>query len=396
MSSVNILKSKFLLDPSVTYLNFGSFGACPKPVFEKYQQFQLQLEREPVQFIAGNGIAYIKKSREALAEFCNCDAEDLVYVPNPTFAINIIAKNLKLNADDEILSTNLEYGAMDRTWNYYCGLSKAKYIRQHIELPLTDKETFLENFWKGYSSKTKAIFISQITSATGLILPVKEICERAKELNLLTIVDGAHVPGHVKLDLKELKADFFTGACHKWMMTPKGSSFLYVKKEFQSNLDPLIISWGYESDSPSSSPFLDYHQFNGTRDFSAYLVIQDAIDFMKENNWTNVAADCRKLVKNNAERFGELLETKLLSPVTDEFLGQMISLPIKTNTPELLQKKLFTDYKIEIPVMRQQSNIYIRYSINAFNSQNDLDNLFDALKHIKNTTGFTLQKTVVA
>ena len=148
MNSALPLKSQFLLDPSITYLNFGSFGACPKPVFEKYQQLQLELEREPVQFIAVNGIAYIKKSREALAAFCNCNADDLVYVPNPTFAINIIAKNLTLKEGDEILSTNLEYGAMDRTWNYYCERSNSKYVRQPITLPLTDKKSFLENFWK--------------------------------------------------------------------------------------------------------------------------------------------------------------------------------------------------------------------------------------------------------
>ncbi len=390
MNSNSHLKSQFLLDPAITYLNFGSFGACPKPVFDEYQRLQLELEREPVQFITVNGISYIKKSREALADYCNCEADEIVYVPNPTFAINIVAKNLQLNEGDEILSTNLEYGAMDRTWNYYCGLSKAHFIRQAIPLPLTSVDEFLENFWKGYSPRTKAVFISQITSATGLILPVKEICERAKELNLVTIVDGAHVPGHVNLDLSQLKADYYTGACHKWMMTPKGSSFLYVKKEFQNLLDPLVVSWGYESANPTSSQFLDYHQFNGTRDFSAYLVIPKAIEFMREQNWTQVAADCRTIVKNNALKFADLLETSPLAPVTDQFLGQMLSLPVKTQTPELLQKALYSDFKIEIPVMRQQNNIYIRFSLNAFNTQEDLDKLFEALSLIKNTKGFTM------
>ncbi len=377
----------FLLDSSIAYLNFGSFGACPKPVFEDYQRWQLHLEQEPVQFIAVNGSGYMETSRKALGKYINCDADDLVFTPNPTFAINIIAKNLNLKEGDEILATNLEYGAMDRTWNYYCELYKSRYVRQPITLPLVDKESFLEAFWRGYSSRTKAIFISQITSSTGIILPVKEICDKAKSLGLITIVDGAHVPGHVKLDLSGLNADVFTGACHKWMMTPKGSSFLYVTKELQKDLDPLIISWGYESANPSGSQFLDYHQFNGTRDFSAYLTIPAAISFMENNNWWDVSAYCRKMVKDNAAQFCDLLDTNPLCPLTDEFLGQMLSLPIKTSNPEHLQRLLFSEYRIEVPIMRHERDVYLRYSINAFNSQEDLDRLFSALKEIRSKNG---------
>ena len=376
------LRELFLLDPNITYLNFGSFGACPKPIFEDYQKWQRELEKEPVQFISVNGAASLEKSRLALGAYINCDPGNLVYTPNPTFAINIIAKNLDLREGDEILATDLEYGAMDRTWNYYCRQRKAKYVRQPIELPLISREAFIENFWRGYSSRTKAIFISQITSTTALILPVKEICEKAKSLGLLTIVDGAHVPGHIKLDLSEIQADIYTGACHKWMMTPKGSSFLFVKKELQDKLEPLIISWGFESDAPSDSQFLDYHQFNGTRDFTAYLSIPRSIEFMREFNWQEVGSECRKLVQQNAARFSELLNTTPLCPVSDEFLGQMLSLQIATDAPEKLQRTLFADFHIEIPVMKHGNRVTIRFSLNAFNNQRDLDKLYDALKQL--------------
>lgn len=166
------LKSQFLLNPDITYLNFGSFGACPRPIFEEYQKYQLELESEPVRFIAVNGLEYLKKSRQALAQYINCNADDLVYTTNPSYAVNIIAKSFKLNAGDEILSTNLEYGALDRTWNYYCRKAGAKYVRQPIRLPLVSKEQFIEDFFKGLTAKTKAIFISQITSTTALIFPV--------------------------------------------------------------------------------------------------------------------------------------------------------------------------------------------------------------------------------
>ena len=378
----NHLKSQFLLRPEITFLNFGSFGACPKPIFEDYQKWQFELEREPVQYIAVNGLVYLKKSREALAQYINCNANDLVYVTNPSYAVNIIAKSLKLKAGDEILSTNLEYGALDRTWNYYCKRAGAQYIRQAIELPLVSKEKFIEDFFKGLSAKTKAIFFSQITSTTALLFPVKEICEIAKAKGLLTIVDGAHVPGHISLNLAEIKADVYTGACHKWMCTPKGCSFLYVKKEFQPLFDPLIVSWGYESIYPSDSPFIDYHQMQGTRDFSAFLTVPKAIQFLNEHNWPKVAADCRKLAHTNYMRFCNLLGSQTLCPITDEFLGQMCSVSIKTSQPEKLQRLLFEKYHIEIPIMKQDARVFIRYSIQVFNTQQDLDKLFDALSEI--------------
>jgi isopenicillin-N epimerase len=382
----NNLKSQFLINPDITYLNFGSFGACPKPIFEDYQKWQLELETEPVRFIAVNGIKYLKQSRKALAQYINCDADDVVYVTNPSYAINIVAKSLKLDAGDEVLSTNLEYGALDRTWNYYCKKAGAKYVRQPISLPLISKEKFIEDFFKGLSEKTKVIFISQITSATALIFPVKEICEIAKSKGLLTVVDGAHVPGHISLDLSKLQADVYTGACHKWMCTPKGCSFLYVKKEFQKLFDPLVVSWGYESAAPSHSQFLDYHQMQGTRDFSAFLTIPKTIEFLKENDWEKVAADCRQLAHSNYLRFCDLFNTKPLCPVTDEFLGQMCSMPIKTSQHEQLHQLFFEKYKIEIPVMKQDDLVFLRYSINAFNEQKDLDYLYDALKEIIATT----------
>lgn len=386
------LKSQFLLNPEISYLNFGSFGACAKPIFEDYQKWQLELETEPVQFLTVNGLNYLKKSREALGAYIGCPADDLVFTPNPSYAFNIIAKSLVLKPGDEILSTNLEYGAMDKTWNYYCGKAGAIYVRQEIELPVRDKEALIEQFWKGFSDKTKAVFISEITSSTGMKLPVKEICEIAKQKGLLTIVDGAHTPGHIPLNLAELKADIYTGACHKWMLAPKGCSFLYVKKEFQNLFDPLVVSWGYDSATPSHSQFLDYHQGQGTRDISAFLTIPKAIEFLNQYDWPARAAECRKLVKDNALRFCKLLGTNPLCPLTDEFLGQMFSIPIHTPEPESLQRMLFEAYKIEIPVMRHGIDTYLRYSIQVFNTQHDLDRLYDALKEIIENTELIIVK----
>ncbi len=382
---MNSLKDKFLINPDIHFLNFGSFGACAKPIFDNYQQWQRLLEFESVQFINVEGANYLANSRAALAAYIDVpDKDDLVFITNPTLGVNMIAKNLNLAAGDEVLTTNIEYGACDRTWDLYCEKSNAIYKRQPICLPITTKEQVIENFFAGLTDRTKVVFISHITSSTGLILPVKEIVAIAKEKGLITIVDGAHVPGQLPLSIKELDADFYTGAAHKWMMAAKGCSFLYAHKRVQHLLkEPLIVSWGYKSIKPSGSTFIDYNQMIGTRDFSAFLTIPACINFMQENNWPAVSLQCHEMVLNNAERFFTLLDSSPISPLTNEWIGQMLSIPIKTDRPEELQRLLFTKYKIEIPIFRQGSNIYLRYSINGFNDQNDLDALYEALKEIR-------------
>lgn len=384
------MKPEFLIDPKITFLNHGSFGACPKPIFEEYQRYQLELETEPVDFIQRKQPHYLKAARESLAKFVGCQAGDLFFTSNPTYAINIIMRSIGLEQGDEILATNHEYGAMDRTWNFYCKKSGAKYIRQEISLPITSKEQIIEEFWKGYNKNTKVVFLNQMSSATALIFPVKEICDKAQELGLITIVDGAHVPGHIDLNMADLNPDYYTGTLHKWMLAPKGSSFLYVKPEFQNDLEPLVVSWGYESLAPGESQFLDYHELQGTRDVSAFLCTPKVVEFLEKHDWKAVSESCKQLVLHNYQRFCDLLGTQPLSPLTSEFLGQMASVPINTNKPSELKNILYDKYKIQVPVMPLNGNFYIRYSINAYNSQADLDKLYDALEEIIKTTDLIL------
>jgi isopenicillin-N epimerase len=380
------LSSLFLLRDDITYLNFGSFGACPKPIFQRYQQYQLELEQEPVQFITATGPKYLAASRQALGAYVNCQPDDLVFLPNPSHAVNLIAKSCPLQKGDEVLATDIEYGACDRTWDYYCNKAGAVYRRQPVQFPLESKEHFIEQFFSGLTPKTKLIFISHITSSTALRLPVEEICAIAKQKGIMTFVDGAHAPGQVPVDLQSLNVDIYTGACHKWMMTPKGSSFLYVKKEHQRLFDPLVVSWGYNALFPSQSQFLDYHQMQGTRDFSAFLTVPDAIAFMQKNNWDEVSAHYRGMTKDNAAAFCKLLGAEPIAPLGDDFILQLYSAEIKTTEPEKLHDHFFNEYKIQVPVMRQNNKVYLRYSLNAFNTQGDLDKLFDAITDIRKKT----------
>ena len=380
------MKSQFLLNPEITFLNHGSFGACPIPILENYQYWQKELEKEPVQFILKKAPIFLQTAKEAVAQFVGCDADDFFFTANPTIAINTIMRSMKLNPGDEILTTNHEYGAMDRTWNFYCEKSGAKYIRQNISIPIQTKEKLLEEFWSGYTTKTKIVFLNQISSATALIFPVKEIIQKAKSLGLITIIDGAHVPGHIDLNLTELDPDFYTGTLHKWMLAPKGSSFLYVRKELQKDIDPLIVGWGYQSENPSHSQFLDYHQHQGTRDISAFLTAPAAIQFLDDHNWKEKSGIAKQLILENYQRFCTLLGTQPICPISSEFLGQMCSIPINTSNPVGLKEMLYSEYKIEIPIMKIDHGTFIRISLNAYNNSNDLDTLFDALSSIKEQT----------
>jgi isopenicillin-N epimerase len=378
--------SPFLLDSNITFLNHGSFGACPKPIFEEYQRLQRELEADPVQFIQKKLPVYLKQAKLPLSNFIGCNPEDFFFVPNPTVAINTVMRSLSLQPGDEILATNHEYGAMDRTWHFYCKKSGAKYVRQPISLPVVSKEQILEEFWQGYTPKTKVIFLNHLSSSTALIFPVKEICDKAKALGLITIVDGAHVPGHIDLNIADLNPDFYTGTLHKWMLAPKGSSFLYVKKERQDSIDPLVVSWGYESLAPSESRFLDYHEYQGTNDHSAFLCTPKVIEFLEQNNWKEKSKACKQIIFANYQRFCDLLQTQPIAPITEEFLGQMASIPVKTSKPMELKELLYDQYKIQIPVMPLNGQVYLRYSINAYNTQEDLEVLYKALEDIIKTT----------
>jgi len=383
------LKSLFLLDPEITYLNHGSFGACPKPIFDSLISWQKKLELNPVKHLAFDVFKYLENSRHELSKYINCNKDDIVFFPNPSTALNTVIKSLKLKPGDEILTTNHEYGALDKTWNFVCKKTGAKYIKQNIKLPLHSKKDFINAFINGINKqKTKVIFISHITSPTGLIFPVQDICKIAKENNIFCIIDGAHVPGHINLDIRELDPDIYTGACHKWMCAPKGTSFLYAKKEIQDSIDPLVISWGYDNDKPidllsdmsSYSKYLNYHQWQGTQDPSSYLTIPDVINFLNQNNWKKISNNCRKLNIEARKIVNNHLNQDALS--SDKFIGQMSSIKIKCKNALELQNLFYENYKIIIPIIEWEGNTLLRFSIQAYNSMNDIDKLIVALKKI--------------
>jgi len=375
-------KSKFMLDPEIVYLNHGSFGACPKNIFNSLIKYQKLLEFEPVKHLAHDVFEYLEKSRESLGNYINCNKDDVVFSPNPSTALNTVIRSLDLNDGDEILTTNHEYGALDKTWKYICKKTGAKYIQKIIPLPLESKEDFINNFAEGITKKTKVIFLSHITSPTALIFPVKEICKIAREKNILSIIDGAHAPAQINLDISDINPDIYVGACHKWMCSPKGVSFLFSKKEYQNKIDPLVISWGYEPEKINNNQFIDYHQWQGTRDMSAFLTIPDTINFLEKNNWKEITKECSKINLWAKKEINSLLSEEALS--TDEFNGQMCSFYYKSKKDLIdFNIKFYLKYKIQLPFIEWNGKTLFRISIQAYNSKNDINVLLNALDDLK-------------
>jgi isopenicillin-N epimerase len=374
------LKSLFLLDPDVVYLNHGSFGACPRPVFEIYQRWQLELEREPLDMLGRKIETLMTEARTALAEYIHCAPDEVVYFPNPTTAINMVARSLKLEAGDEVLSTDHEYGAMDRTWRFICNRAGAHYVRQPIPLPVKTPEDFVEQMWRGFSTRTRVVFISHITSQTALTFPVEEICQRARQAGVLSIVDGAHVPGQISLDLSTLGADIYTAACHKWLCAPKGSAFLYARRDIQPMLEPLVVSWGWEAEEPSDSQFIDHHEWQGTRDPSAFLAVPAAIEFQRTHDWDTVREQCYQLTSQTRDRMLSLTELPPICPDDGTWFRQMFAARLPSLDTKELWERLRAEHNIEVLAHTWNDLPLLRASFQAYNSQSDADALLDALE----------------
>lgn len=375
------LRNQFLLDPSVTFLNHGSFGATPRPVFRVYQDWQRELERQPVEFLGRRFTDLMQAARRSLADYLGTDADNLVYTTNVTESLNIVARSLNLGTGDEVLTTDHEYGALDRTWRFLAAERGFVYVNQPIPVPLTTRESFVEAFWKGVTPRTRVIFLSHITSPTALIFPVEEVIRRARQAGILSVVDGAHVPGQIQLRLDDLEADFYGGNLHKWLGAPKGAGFLYARPNAQHLLKPLVVSWGYEAEFPGPSRFVDHHEWTGTRDIASFLSVQAAIEFQREHDWGNVRYFCHELVGEALKAICALYGT---SPLSDDlFYMQFCSIPLpETSDLGALKTRLYNEYRIEIPLILWNEHKLIRVSVQGYNTRQDVAKLVDALAKI--------------
>lgn len=381
----NPLKELFLHRKDIIFLNHGSFGSCPRPVFEEYQRWQLKVEEQPVEVLSvqremRKNLAW---ARGILEEYIGAEKNTVVMVPNATFAVNVIARSLCLKAGDEILSNDHEYGACEGTWLHYCKKTGATYVKHPIALPITSKDEILDTLWKRVTDKTKLIFISHITSATALRMPVEEICKKARERGILTFVDGAHAPGQIPLNLSTLGADFYTGNLHKWVCTPKGSAFLYARPDVQNLVEPLIINWGVVNGGISGNRFIDELEWAGTDDPSAYLAVPAAIEFQKVHRWDEVRRWCIKLSAETKGRLEEVVGARPLYPSDEYFSLQMFPVELPGFEPLKTKDTLYDRFGIEIPVHAWNGRTIIRGSVQGYNTKEQYDQLVEAIISIR-------------
>ena len=378
------MKDYFLLNPEITFLNHGSFGAAPKPVFETFQAWQRKLEEQPVLFLGRQYHDLLLQAKLPLASYLGTSHQNLVFIPNATYGVNLIARSLDLHPGDEILTSNHEYGACDYTWEFLCTKNGAVYIHRPIQFPTKTDQEIVENFWQGVTPNTKLIYLSHITSPTALRLPVEEICRRARKAGILTLIDGAHAPGQIPLHLDTLQADFYTGNLHKWLMAPKGAAFLYADPLVQHLVEPLVVSWGVktEPEFSSGSSFVDHLTWTGTHDPAAYLSVPTAIQFQQEHNWPKVQRLCHDMLKESLPGFSELTGKPILY-AQDHQYAQMAAMELPLVKDLLaLKTKLYDEYLIEIPFILWENRHFLRISYQIYNNPEDLKKLLSALKTI--------------
>lgn len=336
------------LDPRVVFLNHGSFGACPQIVLDAQNVWRERMERQPVQFLVRELEAHLDAARAALAQFVGAEADDLVFVPNATTGINTILRSLQFQPGDELIVTDQEYNASRNALNFAAEQSGARVVVAKIPFPFSSEEELISPILACVTPRTKLALLDHVTSPTAIVLPVARLVRELNQRGVDTLVDGAHAPGMVPLNLQELGAAYYTGNCHKWMCSPKGSALLHVRRDKQKSIRPLVISHGANSARTDRSRFQLEFAWAGTTDFSAYLSVPDALQFMASalpGGWPQVMARNRALAL--AARKHLCAALNISEPCPEEFIGAIASVPIPPAPANALAKLPFNEYPLQ-------------------------------------------------
>ena len=393
--AVNQWQQYWGLDPQITFLNHGSHGACPLAVLAVQQQLRTQLEQEPVRFFMREFEGLLEEARSHLCHFIHADPTDVVFVPNATTGVNTVLNSLavtgNLDQDSELLTTDHEYNACRNALEYLADRTGSKIVLAKIPFPVTDPQEINQAIIAAITPKTKLVLIDHVTSQTALIMPIAELITYLNQLGIPSLIDGAHAPGMVDLNLGELGATYYTGNCHKWMCTPKGAAFLYVQRNVQSNLRPLVISHGANSPRTDKSRFHLEFDWVGTGDPTAYFCIPEAIDFLEKiYGWEKLKQDNRSQALAARKVIAESLGVEL--PCPDSMIGSMAVIPLPDSFPTLapgqlippVQEKLFHQYAIEVPIVPWTGNPkqMVRISAQIYNTPDQYQYLATALQNL--------------
>ncbi len=385
------MKEHWLLDPAITYLNHGSFGAAPKVVLAKQDELRTQLEREPVRFMVRELEPLLDDARAVLAEFVGADTESIAFVPNATTGVNAVLRSLDLDKHDELLVTSHEYNASRNALEYVAGLAGAKVVPVEVPFPIHSPDEVIDRVMERVTDRTRLFLVDHVTSQTGLIFPIAELIDALNKRGIDTLVDGAHAPGMFPLHLGELGASYYTGNLHKWVCAPKGAAFLYVRANRRRGLHPVVISHGANATRTDRSRFHLEFDWPGTFDPTACLSVPTALRFMAslaDGGWPEV------MRRNHELALGarDLLCTRLGidKPAPDGMLGSMAAIPLPDGPPYVptlfgdpLQDALF-ERQIEVPIVPwpSQPKRVLRVSAQLYNTIEDYQTLANALAEL--------------
>jgi isopenicillin-N epimerase len=381
------VREQMLLDPKVSNLNTGSFGPLPRPVFDRVTELRHRLAEEPMAFLIREMPPLLWEARERLAAFVGADPRRLIFMANVTAAINTVAAALRLTAPGEILLTDHEYGAMH--WCLERAAQRLGLTLRTFPLPVMadSPEEIVAAAEAAFSERTRLFFFSHVLSPTGLVLPAVELCQAARRRGILTLVDGAHAPGMVPLQLEEMGCDFYGANCHKWLLAPTGSGFLYVSPGNEERIQPLQVSWGWpvdrkrpdERNNVGSTARIYHYEFEGTRDPCPWLGVTPAITFQEALGWQNIRERNEALVQHVRRRFGMEMGLPLWTPIHPALHGFLTTfrLPAGLNV-EVLRAGLW-EQRIEVPIIERPYGLLIRVSTHFYNTHTEIDRLAAAL-----------------
>ena len=387
---MNNPEGAWLLDPDVTFLNHGSLGSCPGPVLEAQARWRQEMERRPIQFLLRDLSARMAEVRSCLGDLFGSNPDDLALMPNAESCINAVLRSLEFAPGDELLATTHDYNACLNSLDFVAGRSGARVVRVGIPFPITNASEVTAAILAHVTPRTRLAMISHITSATGLVFPMQEIVGELESRGVQVIVDGAHAPGQVDLDLDRLGASYYAGNCHKWLCCPKGTGFLHVRRDRQLLIHPLIISHGMNDPRTDLSVFRKEFDWQGVADPTGFLAIPTAISFLASRvhgGIPGLAARNHELALSFRKALCPILRVE--PPAPDSMIGSMVAFPVDDLVPDpemrqRLELILRERHHIEIPMIRWRpapdtDRWTIRVSCQIYNDDSDMERLATAL-----------------
>ena len=384
------LAAHWPLDPRVVFLNHGSFGACPRDVLDHQSALRAELEAEPVRFLSRELDDRLDVARAALAAFLGADADDLAFVTNATSGVNAVLRSRVWSAGDELLTTDHAYRACRNALDYVAAHGAARVVVAPLPFPLGSPDEVVEAVLAKVTPRTRLALLDHVTSPTGLVLPIERLIAELSGRGVEVLVDGAHAPGMVPLDLNALGATYYSGNCHKWLCAPKGSAFLWARHDRQPDVRPLTISHGATATYPGRSRFRMEFDWTGTSDPTAWLTVPRAIEYVGSllpGGWPAVMARNRALARQARRLVSESVGTK--PPCPESMVGSLavILLPdgvtegIAWRRPDPIQARLFDGWGIEVPVMSWPAppQRHVRISAQLYNERAHYVRLAEAL-----------------